>query len=122
MSRKVWSFVNKYLQKDNLDVYLNHNKVSKFRTENVKDGIKVTYRCSSCRKYPESSFQVRVLFNSQNEIIVSTSDTHNHKKRADTTRAPTPVQKPCTETSPCTFVSFCHAPVCNRAQKCQKIF
>ncbi|CAF1567390.1 unnamed protein product, partial [Didymodactylos carnosus] len=57
MSRKVWSFVNKYLQKDDLDVYLDHNKVSKFGAENVKDGIKVTYRCSSCRKDPECSFQ-----------------------------------------------------------------
>ncbi|CAF0899343.1 unnamed protein product [Didymodactylos carnosus] len=92
MSRKAWSFINKYLQKDDLDAYLNHSKVSKFRTGNVKDGIKVTYRCSSCRKYPECSFQVRVLFNSQNETIVSTSDTHNHKKRADTTRAPSPVR------------------------------
>ncbi|CAF4559125.1 unnamed protein product, partial [Didymodactylos carnosus] len=91
ISKKVWSFVNKYLQKDDLDVYLNHNKVSKFRTENVKDGIKVTYGCSSCRKYPECSFQVRVLFNSQNEIVW-TSNTHNHKKRADTTRAPSPVR------------------------------
>ncbi|CAF4545618.1 unnamed protein product, partial [Didymodactylos carnosus] len=92
MLRKAWSFVNKYLQKDDLDAYLNHSKVSKFRTGNVKDGIKVTYHCSSCRKYPECSFQVRVLFNSQNETIVPTSDTHNHKKRADTTRAPSPVR------------------------------
>ncbi|CAF1068053.1 unnamed protein product [Didymodactylos carnosus] len=31
MSRKAWSFVNNLLEKDNLDIYLNHNQVSKLR-------------------------------------------------------------------------------------------
>ena len=64
------------------------------RKELIEDGTKITYRCSSYRKYPKCDFQIKALScNNSNAITVSTSSAHNHDQRALTTRAPSPVRR-----------------------------
>jgi hypothetical protein len=59
----------------------------------TKLGKTITYRWSKYRKYPDCDFQVKAILNDDGEIIVSTSNAHNHDHRASTTRAPSPVRE-----------------------------
>ncbi|CAF1151666.1 unnamed protein product [Didymodactylos carnosus] len=76
-----------------LNEFIISNSVSKFRSEQVLAGIKLSYRCSSYKKYPDCDFQVQAIINSSQQIIVSTSSTHNHDNRLQSTRVPSPVRK-----------------------------
>ncbi|CAF2724883.1 unnamed protein product [Rotaria sp. Silwood2] len=75
-----------------LQSYVAQNNVSVKRTEETTIEKKITYRCSKCRKHPQCDFQIKVIFNDNVEIIVPTSNKHNHDHRATTTRVPLPVR------------------------------
>jgi hypothetical protein len=92
MAKRTWNFFEKFFHENDVQSYLAQNSVCVKRTEETKTGKTITYRCSKYRKYPECDFQIKVTFNDNGEIAVSTSNTHCHDHRAATKRAPSPVR------------------------------
>ena len=50
MARRTWIFVDSFFNENELKSFLVQNEVSVKRTEETKEGKKVTYRCSKYRK------------------------------------------------------------------------
>ena len=93
MSKRNWIFTEKFFEEDALKSYVSQNEVSVKRTELIVNGEKSYIDIRLIEKIQKCEFQVKAVFcNSTNEIIISTSNTHDHDQRAPTTREPSPVR------------------------------
>ncbi|CAF1318059.1 unnamed protein product [Didymodactylos carnosus] len=93
MTRRQWNFVEEFSDENDMKSFIKQNNVSIKRTETIALGKKVIYRCIRARKYSECDFQIRVIYDYNDEkIAVSTSSEHNHDNRASTTCAASPIR------------------------------
>ncbi|CAF1038822.1 unnamed protein product [Didymodactylos carnosus] len=90
--KKQVQFSSVYLQKVMSSTNCKHGqyKISQreFCSQQTSSGLKLLYRCSSYKKYPDCDFQIQATIDDFKQISVNTSKQHNHDARAASSRVP----------------------------------
>ena len=85
-------FVNTF---DEVDTIVKEHQVSKYRTSNLINQTKYSYRCSHYRKYPLCRYEIQVYVPDYNpcSIRLTFKNSHYHDYRSTTSRLPSPVRQ-----------------------------
>jgi len=94
MSKEEYHLLNIVSSLGEAEALLKSNGVSKYRTSNLSDCVKYSYRCSQYRKYPTCRYEIQVYVHENNPstIKIMFKNSHDHTQRNATTRLPSPVR------------------------------
>jgi hypothetical protein len=89
---QVLKFVNTL---DDVNTIVQQHQVSKYRTSNLSNQTKYSYRCSHYRKYPLCRYEIQVYVPDDNpsSIKLTFKNSHYHDYRNSTSRLPSPVRE-----------------------------
>jgi len=79
---------------DEINQIVKEHGVSKYRTSNLKNVTKYSYRCSHYRKYQLCRYEIQAyILDDSSDIKLMFKNTHYHEQRNETSRLPSPVRE-----------------------------
>ncbi|CAF1575352.1 unnamed protein product [Didymodactylos carnosus] len=91
MLRRMWNEVLLYDTESDLSDFIKDQHVCVYRKETCNARTSITYKCSEYKKYPLCQFQLKGKESLDGYQLYS-SEAHNHRTRAQTSRLPSPVR------------------------------
>jgi len=94
MSKDEYQLLSVVKTLDEANTIVQQHQMSKYRTSNLCDSTKYSYRCSQYRKYPLCRYEIQVYIpdNNSSSIKLMFKNAHYHEIRNTTSRLPSPVR------------------------------
>ena len=94
MSTLNWSELAVVHSLDEVRILSKSNGVCQYRTTNLKNSTKYSFKCSEYRKYPLCNYEVKATVpdDDPTSITVMSKSSHKHEFRNETSRLPSPVR------------------------------
>ena len=95
MSKEEYQLLNVVETFDEANRILQQHEVSKYRTSNLSNCTKYSYRCKQYRKYPFCRYEIQAFIpdNNPSTIKIMFKNAHDHVKRNTTSRLPSPIRE-----------------------------
>ncbi|CAF0776103.1 unnamed protein product [Rotaria sp. Silwood1] len=95
MSKSNWILLCVVNSIDDVKAVAKSHNVCQYRTNNLKDHSKYSFKCSQYRKYLSCNYELKAVVSDDdpNSITVMFKNTHNHSDRNQTSRLPTPLRQ-----------------------------
>ncbi|UJR18405.1 hypothetical protein I4U23_005310 [Adineta vaga] len=80
---------------DEVKIIAKSNGVCQYRTHNIADSTKYSFKCNQYRRYPICIYELKATVpdDDSNSITIMFKNAHNHEYRNDTTCVPSPVRQ-----------------------------
>jgi hypothetical protein len=95
MSKSNWILLCVVNSLDDIKAVAKSHNVCQYRTNNLKDHKKYSFKCSQYRKYSSCNYELKAVVpdDDSNSITVMFKNTHNHSDRNQTSRLPSPLRQ-----------------------------
>jgi ATP-dependent 26S proteasome regulatory subunit len=95
MSKSNWILLCVVNSLDDIKAVAKSHNVCQYRTNNLKDHKKYSFKCSQYRKYSSCNYELKAVVpdDDSNSITVMFKNTHNHSDHNQTSRLPSPLRQ-----------------------------
>ncbi|CAF1552010.1 unnamed protein product, partial [Didymodactylos carnosus] len=91
MAPRLWHECSTCNTENDLKVFVREKNICTHRTEELRSGVSITYKCSEYREYPQCRYQLKAK-QLDGKFTVFESELHDHSQRQENNRLKSPIR------------------------------